>query len=99
MPGFNGTGPMRMGPMTGGGRGFCAVPGVARRPRLGRLGGWGGGYGWQRGGPWYWGQPAAYPLTRDEELDSLKNEAEAMREELKQIEARISGLEKSAEQT
>jgi hypothetical protein len=26
MPGFDGTGPMGMGPMTGGGRGFCAVP-------------------------------------------------------------------------
>lgn len=23
MPGFDGTGPMGMGPMTGGGRGFC----------------------------------------------------------------------------
>ncbi|MFC1909873.1 DUF5320 domain-containing protein [Chloroflexota bacterium] len=26
MPGFNGTGPRGMGPMTGGGRGFCVVP-------------------------------------------------------------------------
>ena len=26
MPGFDGTGPMGMGPMTGGGRGFCATP-------------------------------------------------------------------------
>ncbi|ODS38928.1 hypothetical protein BEH94_06335 [Candidatus Altiarchaeales archaeon WOR_SM1_SCG] len=26
MPGFNGTGPRGLGPMTGGGRGFCAVP-------------------------------------------------------------------------
>jgi hypothetical protein len=26
MPGFNGTGPMGQGPMTGGGRGFCAMP-------------------------------------------------------------------------
>lgn len=26
MPGFDGTGPRGMGPMTGGGRGFCAVP-------------------------------------------------------------------------
>lgn len=26
MPGFDGTGPMGMGPMTGGGRGYCAVP-------------------------------------------------------------------------
>lgn len=26
MPGFNGTGPRGMGPMTGGARGYCAVP-------------------------------------------------------------------------
>lgn len=26
MPRFDGTGPRGMGPMTGGGRGFCAVP-------------------------------------------------------------------------
>ena len=26
MPGFDGTGPRGMGPMTGRGRGFCAVP-------------------------------------------------------------------------
>jgi len=26
MPGFDGTGPMGQGPMTGGGRGFCATP-------------------------------------------------------------------------
>ncbi len=26
MPGFDGTGPVGVGPMTGGGRGWCAVP-------------------------------------------------------------------------
>ena len=26
MPGLDGTGPMGLGPMTGGGRGFCAIP-------------------------------------------------------------------------
>ena len=26
MPGFDGTGPRGTGPMTGGGRGYCAVP-------------------------------------------------------------------------
>ena len=26
MPGFDGTGPRGMGPMTGGSRGYCAVP-------------------------------------------------------------------------
>lgn len=32
MPGFDGTGPMGMGPMTGGGRGFCGYPYRAYRP-------------------------------------------------------------------
>jgi hypothetical protein len=31
MPGFDGTGPMGMGPMTGGGRGFCSPWGAGRR--------------------------------------------------------------------
>ena len=100
MPGFDGTGPMGMGAMTGGGRGFCAVPGTARWPRYGGLSGWGrqGGFGWRRGGPLYWGQPAVYPTMTAEELDFLKNQAEAMRTELRQIETRIDDLEKSAEQ-
>ena len=32
MPGFDGTGPMGQGPMTGGGRGFCAIPNRAYGP-------------------------------------------------------------------
>lgn len=32
MPGFDGTGPMGQGPMTGGGRGFCAVPNRGNGP-------------------------------------------------------------------
>jgi len=39
MPGFDGTGPRGMGPMTGGGRGFCASPVYGPRP------GYGAGYG------------------------------------------------------
>ena len=33
MPGFDGTGPRGQGPMTGGARGFCAMPYGANRPR------------------------------------------------------------------
>jgi len=78
MPGFDGTGPMGMGPRTGGGRGFCP-------PRAGQFswtnwygrgagrGGipWGGGrgrvFGGGRGRGWYnpaafW-QPTAYPYV------------------------------------
>ena len=43
MPGFDGTGPMGAGPMTGGGRGFCnpAYAGYGQ--------GYGGGFGYGRG--------------------------------------------------
>ena len=62
MPGFDGTGPRGMGPMTGGGRGYCAVP--------------------QAGGS-------------GRELDSLKTQAQILRTQLKQIEARIAEQEKT----
>ena len=42
MPGFDGTGPMGMGPMTGGGRGFCATPYRGYGP-----------YGYGMGAPYY----------------------------------------------
>jgi len=58
MPGFDGTGPMGQGPMSGRERGYCAVPLTGtRRPFLGR-GFWcrGGGRGWRN---WY--QAAGFP--------------------------------------
>jgi hypothetical protein len=51
MPGFDGTGPRGMGPMTGGGRGFCASPAYGARPGYAASFGWpawggrGGGFG------------------------------------------------------
>ncbi len=59
MPGFNGTGPMGMGPMTGGGRGFCnpygrAYAGYGAYPMAGgyypNAGMMGGGYAYPRAG-------------------------------------------------
>ena len=70
MPGFDGTGPQGLGPMTGGGRGYCVVPlsGIEARPFAFRRGffGRGGGRGWRH---WYyatglpgWVRPAyGYP--------------------------------------
>ncbi|MBN2107364.1 MAG: DUF5320 domain-containing protein [Deltaproteobacteria bacterium] len=63
MPGFNGTGPMGMGPRTGGGRGFCAPgsgaaygygAGLYRGAGRGGIP-WGGGRGraWGGGRGWY----------------------------------------------
>jgi hypothetical protein len=66
MPGFNGTGPRGMGPMTGGGRGFCNPYGFAYgmgfgyRPGFGRPMGRGRGGGFGRGMRY----PYAYGATR-----------------------------------
>jgi hypothetical protein len=44
-----------------------------------------------------WAMPGAYPyapqMTRDQELEFLKDEAEAIKEQLEQIDARIKELE------
>jgi hypothetical protein len=94
MPGFDRTGPRGMGSMTGGGRGFCSPwgTGVASRPygRFPRM-----GYGYP-----YYGVASAIPgampfyqrMTREQELDSLKNQAQEMKVQLEQIESRIQQL-------
>jgi len=96
MPGYDGTGPAGGGPMTGGGRGYCAIPvgNFTGRPRMGRLYGRGGGrgqrnryyatglVGWQRSN-----------FTVEEEKESLKSEAELLKQELQDIQNRISALE------
>jgi len=106
MPGFDGTGPMGAGPMTGGGRGYCNPgnqgvaygygrgPGLARGFRGGRGGGRFGAGGGRAGagvGGYY---PAAGPAQTDE-VSTLKANAEALRRELEAIHARIAELEKS----
>jgi len=99
MPGFDGTGPRGMGPMTGGGRGFCAMPLQMTQPRyMGR--GVYPPYGVPWGTPYYGAGPlipGAMPLapqmTREQELDFLKKQAQAMRGQLEQIETSIQELE------
>jgi len=100
MPGYDGTGPRGMGSMTGGGRGYCAVAvdGFSGRPRIGRVFGRGGGQGrrnryyatglvgWQRSG-----------FTPEEEKEALRSEAELLRQELSDIQSRISALETDKE--
>ena len=91
MPGFDGTGPMGMGPMTGGGRGFCSPWGIrAGIPR------WRGyGYPYYATGQFVPGfMPYAPQMSNEQELGFLKQQAEAMRVELKEIEARIKELTK-----
>jgi hypothetical protein len=100
MPGFDGTGPQGYGPMTGGGRGFCAVPfqGEFRRFYPGKFGGRGRGRGFR-----YWYRATGLPgwlraggvsqFTAQEESQLLKEQANALKEELQNIENRISALE------
>jgi len=95
MPGFDGTGPRGMGPMTGGGRGFCSPWGIgaASRP-YGRFQGMGYGYPYYGAAPAVPGvAPFVPPMTREQELDFLRSQAEAMKEQLDQIDARIRELE------
>ena len=98
MPGFDGTGPRRMGPMTGGGRGFCAVPLPAAWPAYSGRAAY-PSYGVPWGMPYYAGAPIAPnaapfapQVTREQELEFLKEQAEAIKEQLGQIEARIGQL-------
>ena len=85
MPGFDGTGPGGMGPMTGGGRGYCRSgrPGWAPYPGRGR-GGYGYGYAGRRVGPGF--------VNSEQEVDYLKSEAEALKRTLEDMEARIREL-------
>ncbi|HDL90536.1 MAG TPA: hypothetical protein ENG14_06500 [Thermodesulforhabdus norvegica] len=73
----------------------------------GRGRGWGGGFGYGRGRgwrwrhfawwgypPWSWGGPwGPFEGNPEAERDYLRNEAEALREELNRIEKRLSELE------
>ena len=114
MPGFDGTGPMGAGPMTGGGWGNCNPSGrYYGAPRYGLGRGFRGGFGrgrgaWGRGfgrqgayapaagwyGPAYgapYGNP--YPMTPDDEMNMLRDEANGIKNELDAINKRIEELE------
>jgi len=107
MPGFNGTGPRGMGPMTGGGRGFCNPWGIGAI-----------NYGFRRGYgsrgitgypasrpqfrqeiPYGYTYPEAVPytpqMTQEKEINMLTEQAQVIRDQLAQIEARIKKLEPS----
>ena len=106
MPGFDRTGPRGMGPLTGGGRGLCG----SRGGRMGGYHGFGfrgtsppwpyvgrgrGGYARCR----YPGftETVNYPsVSRDQEIDELQNQAQAMREQLTQVEEKIKQMSKES---
>lgn len=106
MPGFDGTGPAGMGPMTGGARGNCVMPlGNGRRPFGGRFFGRGGGRGrgWGRG---FGFQRAAYPYAYENPYygdpyfaapyygpeASPQQEAQMLKEQAKAMQDEISAI-------
>jgi hypothetical protein len=111
MPGGDRTGPWGGGPMTGRAAGYCAgytVPGYMNPGSgrgLGRGMGWGRGRGFGRGmgrGGFRW--QGAYPygvpyypaqLSPKDEADMLKSQVDALKQELEDIQNRISVLEKT----
>ena len=108
MPGYDRTGPMGAGPMTGGARGRCnpatvgTIPAYTGGYGLGLRRGFRGGYapgrgrrrGFGRGYGWY--PPAAIPaysMDVSGEMDILKAEADYMQKSLDAINKRIDELE------
>ena len=107
MPGFDRSGPMGAGPMTGGRRGLCGGAyghpsafgagvgrgqGLRRGYRRGRCVGYA-----EYGGYAY--PPAAvpaYPVSRADEMAMLRAEANAMKASLDSVQNRIAELEKEA---
>jgi len=108
MPRLDRSGPMGAGPMTGGRRGTCGRAGVAiNQPAYGS--GYGRGMGFRRGygrgrgygfGPAYGAvpYPQAYgnthPVSKTDEMEMLRADADAMRQSLESIQHRITELEK-----
>ena len=105
MPGFDGTGPLGQGPRTGGGFGSCdptAGPyyGQPVVYGVGRGFAFGGGRGRGRrfgggapGAPVYYPAPAAsVQMTAEDEIALLKEQSQAMQDQLTQINARIAEL-------
>lgn len=108
MPGFDGSGPMGAGPMTGGARGYCNPPaaGYGRPIGYGRgMGysrgygrGYGRGYNFGRGfgrgvGPGYYGYVPIYGQGPIDELTALKQQADDIKNTLDAINSRIAELQ------
>jgi len=81
MPGFDGTGPRGLGPMTGGGRGFCALK-MPRKPDA-PIQGLAGQTGW----------PVALPPASEATLAQLRSQAAQIEESLRAIHSHIERLE------
>jgi len=96
MPGFDGTGPMGMGSMTGGGRGFCTISLRSAWPAYAERG-FHTPYAATWGVPYYRAPTFTPQIIQEKELDYLKNLAKSMKNDLKEIEARIQQIESKKE--
>ncbi|MBW1821883.1 MAG: DUF5320 domain-containing protein [Deltaproteobacteria bacterium] len=107
MPGFDGSGPMGAGSMTGGARGNCNPANTGYNPQFGR--GYGRGMGLRRGfrggaganpsyGRGFGFYPPAdgtfYQMNAEDEINMLKANADYMKNSLDEINKRIKELEK-----
>ncbi len=108
MPGFDRSGPMGTGPMTGGRRGFCgktdsaeagvsvAGNGLGRARCRGRFWGEGSGRGVGRG----FGRTGAAPMrtaSTPDELEDLTREAQNLEKNLQMIHKRMNELQPKSE--
>jgi hypothetical protein len=107
MPGFDGTGPRGMGPMTGGGRGFCSPWGVGAASRAGMGQRFPAQYpayaspapmayqGYVPRAPWFnpGMNPYAPQMTKQDELEFLQSQAQMLGQQLEQIQQRLQELE------
>ena len=111
MPGFNGMGPRGEGAMTGGGRGYCAVPaGTGRSFGFGSGAGRGFGRGVGRGfgrgygrGVGFRGNAVDYAydmpaITPQQEAEMLKSQVQAMQSEVNAINKRLEELKSGTEE-
>jgi len=96
MPGFNGTGPNGMGPMSGRAMGYCAGNAVSTRSFRGRGGcGFGMGAGRRVGFqvPVNAGFTTGFDSTTEKQV--LVNRISGLQAELQAMQARLNELEKS----
>ncbi len=106
MPGFDRSGPMGAGPMTGGRRGLCNTGTPGYRPfggfGYGRGAGFGSGFRGARGfrAGYGWAPPApygGYPEDTADELSMLQSQLRSIQESIDALGRKMAGLEKSAE--